>query len=185
MLSDHNGNTASSAAATTAISVAAESVITSASTSALVAATPLEASASTPAVAVVVTESNGDVIQAWQYSIADTVAPNTVLKELERLSKELAQLMHHSANNARTHADTVLAIQVTIAQLETNAGTDKERRAIKKSTAVLRAKNAVRMTTRRLHAQKSGGFDGICVSYEAAASELHAAIVQSHASERG
>eukprot|EP00953_Heterococcus_sp_UTEX-ZZ885_P008434 5059-Heterococcus_DN1.PRE.1 len=84
MLSDHNGNTASSAAATTAISVAAESVITSASTSALVAATPLEASASTPAVAVVVTESNGDVIQAWQYSIADTVAPNTVLKELER-----------------------------------------------------------------------------------------------------
>jgi hypothetical protein len=93
MLSNHNGNTASSAAATTAISVAAESVITSASTSALVAATPLEGSASTPAVAVVVTESNSDVIQAWQYSIADTVAPNTVLKELERLSKELTQLL--------------------------------------------------------------------------------------------
>jgi hypothetical protein len=56
---------------------------------------------------------------------------------------------------------SVLLLLLLSQTQETNAGTDKERRAIKKSTAVLRAKNAVRMTTHRLHAQKSGGFDGM------------------------
>ena len=97
MLSVHPGDTASATTSSTtaaAVSSTITGVTTSASSAALATTlSSLEASASTPSVAVVVAEGSSDVIQAWQYSIADTVTPNTVLKELERLSKELAQLL--------------------------------------------------------------------------------------------